>query len=601
MKNYFLLCALVIPFLSPAQEKAKLIIDPIEGPAPWTSLDLNNDPVNFQFAIVTDRTGGHRPGVFMQGVNKLNLLQPEFVMSVGDLIEGYTENIDELNRQWNEFDGFVKQLEMPFFYVPGNHDITNQAMEDLWKKRLGPTYYHFVYHNVLFICLNSEDQRRGAGKGTISNAQFDYFKKVLEDNPGVKWTLVFLHQPLWHQEDTKRWSEVEELLANRKHTVFAGHEHRYVKAERNNGKYFVLATTGGGSNLRGPALGEFDHVAWVTMTDQGPLIANIELGGIWDENVVLKSTQDYIKAVSKKTPVSIAPIYLDRPQFSQGEVAIKIQNDEDVPMKVKFDEKFSWNLIGILPQDEWTVSPNSVETFTLQLSSRNDSFKKPLKLTAALSYRNKEQPDLTIPLSWNIKPLLKHSLQPAKGKIKIDGKNNEWDAFGHIWNPEASEIEAAFDLRFDREFLYIAAQVRDPKVVAHGKGSPWTQDHIGIGLNAQPLEKSAMSTGKNWYENEVMVLITPETKTAESVNFRSLPEGSQTKCVQTEDGYFTEVAIPITYVTSRQGENWKTVRFNIVIGNSNGSGVTRYHWMPDWRGKENIIGSGMFFKQADKL
>ena len=31
---------------------------------PWTHLNLNNQPKNFQFAIVTDRTGGHR--VYLQ-------------------------------------------------------------------------------------------------------------------------------------------------------------------------------------------------------------------------------------------------------------------------------------------------------------------------------------------------------------------------------------------------------------------------------------------------------------------------------------------------------------------------------------------------------
>ena len=29
---------------------------------PWTHLELRNDPSNFQFAIVSDRTGGNRPG-----------------------------------------------------------------------------------------------------------------------------------------------------------------------------------------------------------------------------------------------------------------------------------------------------------------------------------------------------------------------------------------------------------------------------------------------------------------------------------------------------------------------------------------------------------
>ena len=79
---------------------------------PWTHLDLRNDPHHFQFAIVTDRTGGHREGVFPDAVRKLNLLQPEFVMSVGDLIEGYTQDRDLLEMQWDEFVGFVESLEL---------------------------------------------------------------------------------------------------------------------------------------------------------------------------------------------------------------------------------------------------------------------------------------------------------------------------------------------------------------------------------------------------------------------------------------------------------------------------------------------------------
>src|SRR5262245_54143087 len=53
---------------------------------PVTHLKLNNDPGEFQFAVVSDRTGGHRAKVFSRAVKQLNLLQPEFVVSVGDLI-----------------------------------------------------------------------------------------------------------------------------------------------------------------------------------------------------------------------------------------------------------------------------------------------------------------------------------------------------------------------------------------------------------------------------------------------------------------------------------------------------------------------------------
>src|SRR5262245_56610627 len=59
-----------------------------EAKNPWTGLTPNISPDQFQIAVVSDRTGGHRRGVFSRAVQQVNLLQPEFVMSVGDLIEG---------------------------------------------------------------------------------------------------------------------------------------------------------------------------------------------------------------------------------------------------------------------------------------------------------------------------------------------------------------------------------------------------------------------------------------------------------------------------------------------------------------------------------
>ena len=59
----------------------------VEDRNPWTHLRLNNDPGDFQFVVISDRTGGHRPRIFSQAVEQINLLQPEFVLSVGDLID----------------------------------------------------------------------------------------------------------------------------------------------------------------------------------------------------------------------------------------------------------------------------------------------------------------------------------------------------------------------------------------------------------------------------------------------------------------------------------------------------------------------------------
>jgi hypothetical protein len=70
--------------------------------------------------------------------------------------------------------------------------------------------------------------------------------------------------------------------------VFAGHTHDYLKSVRDGRRHIVLATTGGGSKLRGLAAGEFDHVVWVTMTPGGPRVANLLLDGIHDEDVRLE-------------------------------------------------------------------------------------------------------------------------------------------------------------------------------------------------------------------------------------------------------------------------------------------------------------------------
>jgi len=248
---------------------------------PWTHLNFNQDPDRFQFAILCDRTGGNRPGVFESAMWKLNLLQPEFVVSIGDLIQGYTQDEAEIETQWDELEGLVQQLEMPFFYLPGNHDISNKKMARKWRERFGRSYYHFVYRNVLFLCLNSEDPP----PTHLSPEQIEYFSRVLRENQAVRWTLVFMHKPLWLQEEETGWEQVEALLSGRPYTVFAGHTHAYRLHHRLGQRYFVVATTGGVSDLRGPEFGRFDHLVWITMTEEGPRVANLLLDGILSEKV----------------------------------------------------------------------------------------------------------------------------------------------------------------------------------------------------------------------------------------------------------------------------------------------------------------------------
>ena len=240
------------------------------APFPWTHTRFLETNDNFHFAIVSDRNGGCRPGVFDDAVAKMNLLRPSFVMSIGDFIEGYTDDVNTLKPQWTKVESITNTLQPPFFYVPGNHDYgaynespnARDVREKLWQTLRGPAYYSFVYRNTLFLCLNSmgaENHHWGLGE-----KQLAWAKEVLAKNPNVRWTFIFLHAPLWKydgngslekgNENPQRFVELEKSLNGRNYTVFAGHWHQYTSYNRQGMKYYVLATTGGDSELRGPCL-----------------------------------------------------------------------------------------------------------------------------------------------------------------------------------------------------------------------------------------------------------------------------------------------------------------------------------------------------------
>jgi predicted phosphodiesterase len=302
-----------VAFSRPGENPQPLIIETKKS-NPWTSLKLNNDPDEFQFAIVSDRTGGHREKVFDRAVARLNLLQPQFVVSVGDLIEGgKAKPKAKLIEEWEEFDGYVNKLTMPFFYVPGNHDISSKMSDELWKERYGRRWYHFVYRGVLFLCLNSED----TAPNNITKEQIDYVKATLNDIKDVRHTLVFLHKPIWNTPDVAKrgWLEVEKALADRPYTVFCGHVHRYRKYVRQGRNYYQLATTGGVSKMRGVDFAEFDHIVWVTMKKEGPVFTNVMLDSILPDDLKVPESDEKgaRRPVGKTKPVKISVYHQGTP------------------------------------------------------------------------------------------------------------------------------------------------------------------------------------------------------------------------------------------------------------------------------------------------
>jgi hypothetical protein len=603
MRQGFLLI-LSLLFAQWASAQQPISIRAEEGANPWTHLNLQNNPSNFQFAVVTDRTGGMRPGVFEDAVRKLNLLQPEFVMSVGDLIPGYSDKAHEIDTQWDEFTGFVQQLKMPFFYVPGNHDISNSLQAEIWKKRFGRSYHHFVYHHVLFLCLNSEDP-----PGThISQEQIEYVKRTLDENQDVRWTLVFLHKPLWTDPEPTGWQEVEAMLKRRRHTVFAGHNHTYTNCERNDSHYIILATTGGGTQLRGPVFGEFDHVVWITMTDEGPVLANLMLDGIWDENIRTEDVAVAMDAVLGGRAVRADPIRCETLVFSKGTARYRLTNNSDVPMRIALQAVPVAGLQFDPSAVEKTVNPNSVEWAELQVAAAKALAAPGLgsfSSTWQITYEFPNHKPVQIPGSRACPVEAPFTIPKVGMAPVIDGQLTDWTALPFVVERPAEITRRAgswkgpqdgafhFSLAYDERFLYLGVECQDDQVSASSTDSRLrSRDGIEVWLDARP------SGGGMGDKEGALHLQIADGKVLDSEPGEPpVPSGIVVQSSQADHGQSTEVAIPVSYLEGLQGGGWKQVRVNVAFNDRDDDGTAEIWWRPEWEGDDDYEGSGLFTRE----
>lgn len=215
----------------------------------YSSLAIHSP--SFTFAIVADRTGWPREGVFEKATALINELNPDFVMSVGDLnAKGYTHNLDVISTGFDEMDTLLSQFDNPFYKVAGNHDISNAMMLKEWNARYGKEYYYFLKEDILFLVLSSEDLavETSYTEGGIDREQAVWAVNLLRSIQ-VRHTFVFMHKPLWEMNDPG-WLVIQEVLGE--YTAFAGHLHNY----KQSGNHYRLATTGGVQNGTGI---EYDH------------------------------------------------------------------------------------------------------------------------------------------------------------------------------------------------------------------------------------------------------------------------------------------------------------------------------------------------------
>ncbi len=294
-----------------------------DGARPYLDRPFPADARKFHFAVIGDKTGGGEENwpVFDRAMGEVNRLRPDFAIMVGDMIQGYTDDSDEVRRQWDEFDEHAGRLDVPLMLVPGNHDIWGPRSYREWKRRLGPTYYSFDYRGCHFLVLNSEEDARldGTTFGLGAN-QVRWALRDLADMPPSRHVFVFLHKPLFLMKGRMRdqWDEIEAALAAKPYIVFAGHHHNLTRYVRDDRRYFVVGPTGGSLRPKPEkVLGAFHHYTIVTVEGDRAHVALVEPGSVHVEDIADLEKKEAYRRRGKAAGVSHRVI-----QGSLGEVRV---------------------------------------------------------------------------------------------------------------------------------------------------------------------------------------------------------------------------------------------------------------------------------------
>jgi 3',5'-cyclic AMP phosphodiesterase CpdA len=219
---------------------------------------------NFHFSILGDRTGGATPEVYGRVWREISLLHPDFVINVGDSIEGHNDVAAE--QEWRTVASIWRRYsEYPFYCVPGNHDIWNESSRALYEKVTGrQTFYSFNWQDAHFTILDNSRTPE------LSDQQLQFLEKDLSANRMRKPKFVFFHRPYWIVPLKLASGEFRLHRLARKYGVdyvISGHGHQFLRLVRDKIVYMEVGSSGAriAANLTSDdnfAQGRFYHHVW---------------------------------------------------------------------------------------------------------------------------------------------------------------------------------------------------------------------------------------------------------------------------------------------------------------------------------------------------
>jgi len=237
----------------------------------------DDDHPLFSFAIIADSHLANEKGFAVDGeesaadriggnyhdlIARVNAMNPEFVVHLGD----FTDPVPVSPHYGDAALAFHKaseDLSMPYYLVPGNHDIGEKIHAALpkvndevsitrsaigqYEQHFGPQRYSFQHKGCLFLVINTLLLNSGLED---EQDQWAWLDKTLRDNAG-KRVFVFAHYPLYlsSKDEPDYYDNIDEPARSRlldmlaPHSVegyYAAHVHNFFYNHLNGMHQFVL-------------------------------------------------------------------------------------------------------------------------------------------------------------------------------------------------------------------------------------------------------------------------------------------------------------------------------------------------------------------------
>jgi predicted phosphodiesterase len=368
-------------------------------------------------AVIGDRTGDPDQAAFEDCVAAVLLMEPDVVVNVGDLIDGYTGDPGETAAQWESVLTVLAPLAAahPLVLVPGNHDIWDDESRAGWSEATG-------------VPASRVERRGGAAfvvwdtsiPDVLTGADLDSLAVLLAGIDPEEPAVLLTHKPFWMLDGMPAGlvDSLRSMLEDADmEAVIAGHIHTYCSERRDGILYVCSGTSGGDHGADETGQGLFHQVGWLTLETGRAGYAVLEPGGVHPADVNTVSEEQTLYRIESSM---LAPRPLEEALES---ATLSIRAVEDVERTV--DISVDPGVWGLRPDTATvTLAPGGGSTLYFSQNPTGSVYPAPV-IHTVVHYGDRDKiAEFDTP--WPVMRLM----EAFEGRVTVDGRADDLEYRG---------------------------------------------------------------------------------------------------------------------------------------------------------------------------